>query len=155
MKEKLSKILVPIDGSKFSMDAAKFGIILSIQHDAQLIILNILHPTELDLSLHPFATERPEDTNKLIEKKKKEVNEWFDSVRKISKEYEKDKEIDIKTDIIVSSSIGPKIVDYAEKQRIDLIVIGTRGRTGLKRLLLGSTASQVATYSHCPVLIVR
>jgi len=78
----------------------------------------------------------------------------FDSVRKISKEYEKDKEIDIKTDIIVSSSIGPKIVDYAEKQSIDLIII-TKGRTGLKRLLLGSTASQVATYSHCPVLIVR
>jgi nucleotide-binding universal stress UspA family protein len=130
-EEKLSKILVPIDGSKFSMDAAKFGIILSIQHDAELIILHVLHPTELDLSLHSFGTEQPQHTNKLIENKKKEVNEWFDSVRKISKEYGKDKEVDIKTDIIVSSSIAPNIVDYAEKQSIDLIVIGTRGRTGL------------------------
>jgi nucleotide-binding universal stress UspA family protein len=46
-------------------------------------------------------------------------------------------------------------VDYAEKEHIDLIVIGTRGRTGITRMLLGSVASGVVTYAHCPVLVVK
>jgi len=46
-------------------------------------------------------------------------------------------------------------VDYAEREGIDLIVMGTRGKSGFKRLLLGSTASGVTTYAHCAVLIVK
>jgi nucleotide-binding universal stress UspA family protein len=38
---------------------------------------------------------------------------------------------------------------------IDFIVIGTRGKTGLKKMLLGSVASDVVTYAHCPVMVVR
>lgn len=44
---------------------------------------------------------------------------------------------------------------YAEKENVDLIVVGTRGRSGFKRLLLGSIASGVVTYAHCPVLVVK
>jgi nucleotide-binding universal stress UspA family protein len=51
--------------------------------------------------------------------------------------------------------VGYAIVNYAESQSIDLIVIGTRGRTGLRKMLLGSVASDVVTYTHCPVLVVR
>lgn len=47
------------------------------------------------------------------------------------------------------------IVDYAERESVKLIVIGTRGRTGFKRLLLGSVALGVVTYSHCPVMVVK
>ncbi len=46
-------------------------------------------------------------------------------------------------------------MDFAEENNIDLIVIGTRGRSGFKRLLLGSVASRVVTYAHCPVLVVK
>jgi len=45
--------------------------------------------------------------------------------------------------------------EYAEEKQIDLIVMGTRGRTGFKKLLLGSTASSVVTYSHCTVMVVK
>ena len=51
--------------------------------------------------------------------------------------------------------MGSTIVDYAERENIDLIVIGTRGRTGIKQLLLGSVASDVVTYAHCPVMVVK
>lgn len=47
------------------------------------------------------------------------------------------------------------ITDYAEKNSADLIVIGTRGLGGFKRLLLGSVASDVVRYAPCPVLVVR
>jgi nucleotide-binding universal stress UspA family protein len=46
-------------------------------------------------------------------------------------------------------------VKYAEEKKMDLIVIGSKGMSGLKRMLLGSIASGVVTYAHCPVLVVK
>ena len=51
--------------------------------------------------------------------------------------------------------VPASIVNYAENTGVDLIVVGTRGRSGFKRLLLGSVASDVVTYAHCPVLVVK
>jgi nucleotide-binding universal stress UspA family protein len=47
------------------------------------------------------------------------------------------------------------LVEYAEKENIDLVVIGTRGISGFKRLLIGSIASGVVKYAHCTVMVVR
>jgi nucleotide-binding universal stress UspA family protein len=63
--------------------------------------------------------------------------------------------IQIKTEIIASTNTAGGIVDYAEDKDVDLIVVGTRGRSGFKKILLGSVAYKVVTYSHCPVLVVR
>jgi nucleotide-binding universal stress UspA family protein len=65
--------------------------------------------------------------------------------------------IQFKSKIIedVVSRIGGAIVNYAEKEKVDLIVIGTRGRSGFKKLLIGSVASDVLHYAHCPVMIVK
>jgi nucleotide-binding universal stress UspA family protein len=65
------------------------------------------------------------------------------------------KKIEIKAEIISSINIAGGILDYAEENNIDLIVIGTRGKSGFKRLLLGSVASHVVTYAHCTVLVVK
>jgi nucleotide-binding universal stress UspA family protein len=46
-------------------------------------------------------------------------------------------------------------VEYAEEHNIDLIVIGTKGLSGIKKMLLGSTASGVVAYAHCPVMVVK
>jgi len=62
----------------------------------------------------------------------------------------------VQTEILVAvNSVVKEIVEYAEKQDVDLIVIGTRGMSGLKRILLGSTSSGVVKYAHCPVLVVK
>ncbi len=52
-------------------------------------------------------------------------------------------------------SVAESIISYAGEQKADLIVIGTRGRSGLKRLVLGSVASGVVAHASCPVLVVR
>jgi nucleotide-binding universal stress UspA family protein len=57
--------------------------------------------------------------------------------------------------IEAETSAASTIVDYAESKNVDLLVIGSKGRTGLKKMLVGSTASEVVKYSHCPVLVVR
>jgi nucleotide-binding universal stress UspA family protein len=66
------------------------------------------------------------------------------------------KGVDVQTEVISDViSITKIIVEYAEENDVNLIVLGTRGISGIKRLLLGSTASGVVTYSHCPVMVVR
>jgi nucleotide-binding universal stress UspA family protein len=76
------------------------------------------------------------------------------------KEYEADAErrgIKSTGEILVSDgeSVASAIIDYAKKNQVDLIVVGTRGHSRFKRLVLGSIASGVSSYAHCPVLIVR
>jgi nucleotide-binding universal stress UspA family protein len=57
--------------------------------------------------------------------------------------------------VILGGNPGHEIVDFAEKNDIDLIVVGTLGKTGLERFLLGSVAEKVVKYSKKPVLVVR
>jgi nucleotide-binding universal stress UspA family protein len=64
--------------------------------------------------------------------------------------------VELKTELINSHRpVDYVILEYAEERNIDLIIVGTRGRSGFKRLLLGSVASSVVTYAHCPVMVVK
>ena len=155
MEKKLSKILITIDGSHASFDAADYAIMLAKQHNSQLILLHVLHPVEYYSSLQFFEVQQPQDSSVLIEQAKKEVNKWFDDIKKKIRENTLEKPIIIETTIIVSTTTVDSILDYAEDKDVDLIVIGTRGRSGIKKLLLGSTASGVVTYSSCPVIVVK
>ena len=62
-------------------------------------------------------------------------------------------EVNVKVEIVASpTAVVPAIVDYAEKNKVDLIITGTKGRrrSGLAKLLLGSVASGIVTYANCP-----
>jgi nucleotide-binding universal stress UspA family protein len=64
--------------------------------------------------------------------------------------------VEVRTEVLIgASSVVKEIVEYAAEHKIDLIVIGTRGISGIKKMLLGSTASGILSYAHCPVLIVK
>ena len=63
-----------------------------------------------------------------------------------------------KVDVVMTPrTTNPSIalVIYSERNNIDLIVVGTRGRTGFKKMLLGSVAGGIVTYAHCPVLVIK
>ena len=63
--------------------------------------------------------------------------------------------VDSAETILDVSSVADAIITYSERNNVDLIVIGTKGRTGLKKFLLGSVASGVISHANCPVLVVR
>jgi nucleotide-binding universal stress UspA family protein len=68
----------------------------------------------------------------------------------------KKEKVHMASEIIIDvPSVPNAIIEYAAKQRTDLIIMGTRGRTGAKKLLLGSVASAVVAHAKCPVLLVR
>jgi nucleotide-binding universal stress UspA family protein len=139
----ISKILVAIDGSDASMDAADYTISMSKVYDAELYALHVIR-ADVDL----FG---PHETSEFMTRMRNEGEKYLNKVKLNANE----KNIQIKTEIISSINIAGGIVDYAEENNIDLIVIGTRGRSGFKKLLLGSVASHVVTYAHCPVMAVK
>ena len=138
-----SKILVAIDSSDASMDAADYATSISQRYNAELYALHVIH-ADVDLGWSHVTSE-------FMRNMRNEGEKYLDKVK--VKANEKDSHI--KTEIISSKDIAGGILDFAEENNIDLIVIGTRGRSGFKRLLLGSVASHVVTYAHCPVLVVK
>ena len=154
MEKKLSNILVPLDGSPTSMEAADYAIMLSTLHHTQIVLLHVVNVAEFYSSLQFFEVKQPIESKEIIEEAKKEANKWFNSVKKkIDKKL--GTQTKIETHIIISQSTVKSILDFAEEKNVDLIVLGTRGRSGIKKLLLGSTASGIVTYSSCPVIVVK
>ncbi|HET7284018.1 MAG TPA: universal stress protein [Nitrososphaeraceae archaeon] len=156
-KAKFSKILVAIDGSDHSMKAAEYAIDIARDNKAQLIALTVLDISKIAYAASAFIASPIYGLDKL-ERNRKESQEWLDKVGKLASQKSNDNnnnDIQFKSQIEESMSVAGTIVDYAENQNIDLIVVGSRGRSGFKKLLLGSVASGVVTYTHCPVMVVK
>ena len=146
-----SKILVGIDGSEASIDASRYAIDIAKKYNSQLIALFVLHVHGVRSISSTFITA-PTSRIELFEKEKKEAQELLDKVR-IEAQRE---DVELRTEIVEgSASVEGSIVDFAENEGASLIVVGTRGKSGFKRLLLGSVASGVITYAHCPVMVVK
>ena len=95
----------------------------------------------------------PDQIRKIMNEAKIESEPWFKRIRSA---IESESLINFRTKIILSSvKVSGVIVNYSEDAKVDLIVVGTRGRSGFKRLLLGSVASDTVMYAHCPVLVVK
>jgi nucleotide-binding universal stress UspA family protein len=140
---KFSKIMVAIDGSDTSIDALNYAISISKEYNADLCAVYVVH-TDIDL----FG---PHASSEYTIKMKKEGQEYLDKAKLKAEE----KNMEITTEIISSTNISAGIAKYAEEKNFDLIVVGTRGLSGLKRILLGSVASKIIAYAHCPVMIIK
>jgi nucleotide-binding universal stress UspA family protein len=97
-----------------------------------------------------------------LEEVKKQAEYWFSDIFKIARQKavndnnNNGTSIDILAEVFVNvNSIVDIIVNYSANKNIDLIVIGTRGRSRIKRSLLGSIAKGVVECAKCPVLLVR
>jgi len=147
------KVLMCVDGSESSMKAAEYAVMLAKQNGAQVIALNVI-VSQLGYvySAGAFGLVTPNTINDLLERSKQEAQKWFDDIGKNAVTNG----VKFKTEVVASpTSVVPAIVDYAEKNKVDLIMVGTRGRSGFTKLLLGSVASGVVTYASCPVMVVK
>ncbi|MDR4503907.1 MAG: universal stress protein [Candidatus Scalindua sp.] len=142
---KIKKILCPVDFSGSSNLAVEYAKELASLLNARLYLLHVveqLHGNERYLILQITPQE-------IAEKVKKEAEERLTSIaRKIKKLPE------IKTEVREGKAFV-EIVKTARKDDIDLIIMGSHGRTGLSHALIGSVAERVARKAHCPVLIVK
>lgn len=135
-----NRVLVPIDFSEESF-AALIPAREFVEDATHLYVLHVLS------QLHP--AEPGVMWNTLDDRTRKQHVEETLHKRFQGSEYE---------GVHIGVAIGDpssEIIDYAQEINADLIVIPTRGRTGLSRFFLGSVAERVIRYAHCPVLVVR
>src|SRR5512134_3290921 len=135
MKTLFSKILVPIDGSVYSFKAAEYAIDISRRYQSKITLISIVaSKVRYGDSSGIFGAIPPSYLKKYENEARQGFNRVLEKVRKDDLEIKK-----IKTDVITTPlSIVSTILQYAEKDDADLIVIGTRGITGFKRMLVGS-----------------
>jgi nucleotide-binding universal stress UspA family protein len=157
----IKKILVAVDGSKPSLNAGNQAIKLAEKHQAELTALYVISseiryghlegPVAPSLE-DPVAPSLPGPPKEIVMMAMETGQKYVDQVKQKASETK----ISVRTDVVISTnSVVKAIVEYAEEKKMDLIVIGSRGMSGLKRMLLGSIASGVVKYAHCPVLVVK
>jgi nucleotide-binding universal stress UspA family protein len=149
IKGRFSTIVVGIDGSESSIDAADYAIEMAKKDGAQLIALTV---NRIPLSSYGLATPQEEVKQSKDNEEMQEFKEWLDKISQNAKQNS----VQLKKEIINSQmSVEAAIVEYAESEGVDLIVVGTRGNSGIKNMLLGSIASGVVKYATCPVMVVK
>lgn len=139
----MQKILVAHDGSKSSDKALKKAVELAVNLNASLTVLSVvpeLYLTELsDIDRHRIFESLTRETTDAMERIRKSLS---------------GKSMEVKT-LIRQGDPAEKILETAQKMKVDLIVTGSHGRHGTKKFLLGSVSSKIVDYSKCPVLVVK
>ncbi len=130
----IKKLLVAVDGSSQAKKAAKYAFKLGKAYGASVTVLNVI-------GIEP-PIERED------ERKSKEV---LSHVEKIAKEAK----ANCKTKSRIDPIVHRGIIEEAEEGGCDLIVIGSKGLSGIKRMVMGSVAENVLRHAHCPVTVIR
>lgn len=141
------KILIPIDGSKYSTEALYAAIDFAKKMDAELYLINVVPWTE-DIDFEISPSDRDVLRKGLEQRGESIVNKACDimageGVKSSCKA------------IVTSISVPEAIVDFAEKEKVDLIVIGSQGLTPSAKFKMGSVAAQVVKHSPCTVYLVK
>jgi nucleotide-binding universal stress UspA family protein len=150
-RKTFSKMLVAIDELMTAATdrVVDYAINIAKDYDAQLVILHVIRA---DTNLH--SVNPP---SHIIEMRKQAQAYFVKITEKIHEQDSSNKEnsLRIRTEVIASVRIADAIISYAKDKHIDLIIIGIRGMSKLKSMLVGSVAYDVVRYAHCPVLSVK
>lgn len=143
----INRVLVPTDFSEFSSWGLRYGCELARRFSAELHLLNVVE------GIYPLIPE----PGMMLPDAAAQIGEMQAAAEKM---FERLPPPDWSEGLavrknVVSGTPFLEIIRYAREQQIDLIVIGTHGRSGLVHVLMGSVAEKVVRKSPCPVLSVR
>lgn len=135
------RILVTTDGSKYSKVAVERAINYAKVYGGELTVVAVVDaPAELS-GVSPAAVEN------MIRKAKRYVGEVKSQADSAGLKTE--------TFVLEGEEAYRKITEFAKEHNINIIVMGSHGRTGLSKLLVGSVAEKIIGYAHCPVLVAK
>lgn len=141
----IKHIMVPYDQSEPANRALEFAIDLAKKYNSEISIVACVVP---QVPMDPSFGQSYAETLELMRQNA------ASAISKLESRIDALK-IPVKTDVLEGVSITDELLLYAESHQVDLIVMGSRGLGGFKKLLLGSIASGVSQHSKCPVLIVK
>jgi nucleotide-binding universal stress UspA family protein len=141
------KILVAIDDSEISANVIQQAAQLAKALNSQITLVQVM-------TLDPYLADaylRMGQSNELIERVRSYVQE---NLTKAQKQFEELGQT-VATQVVEGFSVHEEIIKAAQNLEVDLIIMGSHGRTGFKKFILGSVAQKVLGESHIPVLVVR
>lgn len=141
------KVLVPVDGSKHAMEGLRIAAHYARMDNAVVHILTVI-PSVVDIDLELSVSDR----DRLIESLKRRGE---DLLQRSLEQYRRFNGRSVSTALATAVSPATEILSYAEQERIDVIVIGSKGRNGNGRFPLGSTTANVVRHSPCCVYVVK
>lgn len=149
----IKKILVPLDGSDHSNKALDYALDLAEKYSAEIKLLTVAQPVIVTESMFLTQPMMPPESTVMY------INEIETAHKKILQNaFKKAKEAKPNIKILKQLENGrpaDRIVEIANSQDFDLIVMGSRGIGGIKEFLLGSVSNRVADRANCPVLLVK
>lgn len=143
----IKRVLLALDGSEraeASIDWA--GRVVG--EDAEYTLVQVVPPPH---AVSPYLPQLAQETKDRLEQARQDAEDYLTGVE----ERLRGDGIQVHSDVLISDAVANSIIATAEKEKSDLTVITTHGRTGLGRVLLGSVADKVVRGSHGSVLIVR
>lgn len=143
MSEQLyKKILLPIDGSKFVEKAVDDAVFIAKASNAEIVLLTVVENTFL---IGLPADNTTQEINVLLEKEAQE---------NIDKFKEKLNGIKTKT-VITEGSPAEEILKVIDKEDIDLIIMGSSGKKGFEKFLIGSVTDKIVKSARCKLMIIH
>ena len=143
----MKKILVPCDFSKQAIDAFRFALTIAERSKGEIHILNVVElPVLHDTVLMPVLSFEA----KFLKELQKKAIARFD---KLTEKYPH-KKVKVKTRVVMGAP-ARMIQHYAEKNKMDLVVMGTRGASGLKKFVIGSNTEKIVRNVNVPVIAVK
>ena len=140
----LKKILCPVDHSECSYLALKYAISLALKDEAKLYLMHVIDSRLYDTEMYKLS---PYKLNEIDESKIR--TDLMKSLPEGTTDV-----LEVET-IVVKGVPFNEIINAATEISVDIIVIGTHGRTGIPHVMLGSVAEKVVRKAPCPVLTVR
>lgn len=148
----VKKILMAIDKSGYKDKVTVYSVILAKALGADVTAIHVLDKSSLGFVGDLLSYYRGGKTEAYEDALKKRAEELLSEAEVLGKK----EGVRMNSEVLVHShSIAEGIIDYAKRNDIDLIVVGTKGLTGIEKFLIGSVASNVIAHAHCPVMAIR
>ena len=171
VKEVFKKLLLGFDGSPMAAKALDYAVRIAKSSEATLVIVSVLDPGKLGVTpdvaerFSPFYAETPlpaeaaerfcfSCADRYADAKETASYKAVETDLEEARKYASRRHVAAETEVLIGP-VSEVLVDYAEEKKVDLIILGSRGLSGFKRMLMGHVSSDVTEKAHCPVLIIR
>ena len=144
---KITKILYPTDFSEASLEALKYATSLARSTQSKLVLMHVVNEKIFSEGLSLARVAAPEALGQELA---------AEAARELRRIIPADERQGLDTEmVILHGSPYQEVIRYAKEHKVDMIVIGTNGRSGVEHLMFGSTAEKVVRGASCPVLSVK
>ncbi|MBW1727306.1 MAG: universal stress protein [Deltaproteobacteria bacterium] len=141
----IKKILCPVDFSEISANALEYAVFLASHHHAELLLLHVVEHLH-EFEHYQILVFTPQELSEKMEE------HAYEALNKLAEPIKETLKVET---VIRQGKAFVEIIKEATEKDMDLIVMGSHGRTGISHMLMGSVTEKVVRKANCPVLVFR